>query len=236
MFPELAEKSESRSFLIEVNGELNAQCPPKVQQGNVGSDRPQIDVRVEIKNGLIGGESIEGIGVKVIAMRRVGRPVGVGVMRRDEADRPAMSGDPIKLADKRHNIRNMLDHVTRYDQVKLVVRERVGNDAEVVDNVRGGSRIVVQADRTFKFIGPAADVEDLHRFNFMHKPARWQGRKCQKSYGMRKPAQSKGDTDALNISPLLRAGFGSGDPLRQIKMPQQPGGDRPVRLPSLGDH
>ena len=142
MFPEFAEKSESRSFLIEVNGELDAQCTPKVQQGNVGPDRPQIDVRVEIKNGLIGGESIEGIGVKVIAMRRVGRPVRVGVVRRHEADSASVSGDPIKLADKRHNVRHMFDHVTRYDQVELVIREWIWNLSQVVYNVRSRERIV----------------------------------------------------------------------------------------------
>ncbi len=100
----------------------------------------------------------------MIPMRRVGRPVGVCVMRRDESNPPAVSRDPVKFTDKRHYVGHMLDDVPRNYQIEFVVGKRVGKLAQIVNDIRGRLRIVVQPDRAFVFIGSAAHIKDLcHR-------------------------------------------------------------------------
>ena len=65
----------------------------------------------------------------MIAMRRVGRPIGIRVMRRDELNFSAVSRDAVKLGDESHHVRHVFDDVTRNDQIEFVIRKRVRNFA-----------------------------------------------------------------------------------------------------------
>ena len=85
----------------------------------------------------------------MIAVRRVGRPVRVRIMRRDESDAPAVFRNAVKLGDESHYVRHVFDDVARDDQIEFVVGKRVGNFAEVVNHVGGRARIVVEPDRAF---------------------------------------------------------------------------------------
>ena len=98
----------------------------------------------------------------MISMRRVGRPIGIRVMRRDEFNSPAVFRNAVKLRDKCHHVGNMFDGVARHDEIKLVVCKRIRNFAEIVNNIRRRARIVVQTDRAFLFICAAADIENFH--------------------------------------------------------------------------
>src|SRR5688500_2406916 len=90
MFPELAQKAEFRPLLVEIDGVLETQRPPQVQQGNVGPHWLQLDVRVEIEHGSLRREGVEGVRIEMVAVSRVGGPVGVGVMRRHQTYPPAV--------------------------------------------------------------------------------------------------------------------------------------------------
>ena len=99
----------------------------------------------------------------MVPVRWVVSPVGVGVMRRQQPDPAAGSGDAVKLADKRDHIRHMLDDVIRDNQLKLIIRKRIRQFPEIVNDVGTGPWIVVQPHSTLRFIYSTSDIEDLHR-------------------------------------------------------------------------
>lgn len=77
----------------------------------------------------------------MVAVGWVGRPVGIGVMRRNDFDNTAVLRNSMQLAYKRHYIRNVLYHVTANDLIKLVVRKWIRHDAEIVNNICMGTWI-----------------------------------------------------------------------------------------------
>jgi hypothetical protein len=84
-------------------------------------------------------------------------------MRRDQLDAPAGFRDPVELADKSHEIRDVFDSVIRDDGVEFVIRKWIGKRSEIVDDIGGRLRIIIQSDRTRSFVYAASDVKDLHR-------------------------------------------------------------------------
>src|SRR2546427_12404648 len=56
-------------------------------------------------------------------------------MRSDDVDATARSCDPIQLSDKGHNVRHMFSDVAADNLIKFAVRERIGNDAEVMNHI-----------------------------------------------------------------------------------------------------
>ena len=71
----------------------------------------------------------------MVSVRRVSRPVGVGIVRRDNLDDPAGFCYAVKLAHEGHHIRHVLDNVAANDLVKFIVGERIRKYAEIVDDV-----------------------------------------------------------------------------------------------------
>jgi hypothetical protein len=85
-------------------------------------------------------------------------------MRRKEPDAAAIAGNAVKFGHKGHYVGDVLGDVVRDDQIEFVIGKWVRYIAEVVDNVGGRSRIVVEADRPLEFVCAAADIENLgHR-------------------------------------------------------------------------
>ena len=82
MLPEFPRKTKFRVFPVQVDEKLDSQRAPQIQQRNVRFNRFQLDISIKIEN-LTFGKSVERIGIKMIAVRRIGRPIGIGVMRRD---------------------------------------------------------------------------------------------------------------------------------------------------------
>src|SRR5690242_18551980 len=96
----------------------------------------------------------------MIAMRWVGGPVRVRVMRRENFEFAAGPGDAMQLRHEPDHVRHMLDHVTTNDLFKLVVVERIRKDAEIVNDVGVTARVRVNADRAGKFILATAYVQN----------------------------------------------------------------------------
>src|SRR5687767_7971025 len=97
----------------------------------------------------------------MVAMGGIGGPVRIGVMRGHDPYSTPGFGDPVQLRNEGHHVRYVLYHVAADDFVKLVVGERIGYDAEVVDDIGISPRIVIDPDGSGIFVASTADVEDL---------------------------------------------------------------------------
>jgi hypothetical protein len=98
----------------------------------------------------------------MVFVRRVACPVRICVVRRHKSDLAARFCYAVKLCDKTHYVRHVLDDVKRDDLVKFIIGKRIRKLAEVVYDVGPGLRIVVKADSAGKFVSAAAYIEDLH--------------------------------------------------------------------------
>jgi len=75
-----------RPTLIEINDEFQTNGPPQIRQRNISADWFQFYVRVERKDLAVVDEAVERVAVEVVAVRWIGAPIGIGVMRRDDDD------------------------------------------------------------------------------------------------------------------------------------------------------
>jgi len=163
MLPEFSCESKTVRALVKIHEKFDPERFPQSEQRDICADRPQANVRIKIEDGPLRHERIERVRIDLISMRRVGCPIRICVMRRDQFYPSAVFRDPIELADERHDIRNMLDGMVRDDEIEFVIGKRIGKCAEIMDHIGAGFRIVVQTDRTFVLICSAADVENFHR-------------------------------------------------------------------------
>ena len=76
-------------------------------------------------------ETVERVAIEMITVRRIRRPVGIGVVRRDDRETRAGFCDAMQFRDERHHVRHMLDDVIRDDQVKFVICSREDYDWSV---------------------------------------------------------------------------------------------------------
>ena len=82
-------------------------------------------------------------------------------MRRDYVDPTAGLGDAIQLGNKGHNIRHMFCDVAADDLIKFVIRERIGNDAEIMNHISMAFRVRVDPDCACRFVPAATNVENF---------------------------------------------------------------------------
>ena len=82
-------------------------------------------------------------------------------MRGDYVDATARFCDAIQLSDKGHNIRHMFSDVAADNLIKFVIRERIGNDAEVMNHIGMAFGIRVDPDRSCRFVPAATNVENF---------------------------------------------------------------------------
>jgi len=68
--------------------------------------------------------------------------------------------DAVQLRNKAQHVRHVLDNVATNDLVEFVVAERIGEGAEIVNNVCMAPRVCIDADRAGKFVLTTADVEN----------------------------------------------------------------------------
>lgn len=107
----------------------------------------------------------------MIPVRRVGCPVGIRVMRRDEADSTAGFGDAVEFRYKSHHVRYVFDDVARNYQIEFIVGKRIRNFSKIVNHVSRRARIVIQTDRAFELIRAAADIENFCHQRYFHLKA-----------------------------------------------------------------
>ena len=159
--PKLSEEPEGAPILIKVGYEFQADRSPKISQAYVRSNGTKLDRSVERKRSALGHEAGERITIEVITMRRIGGPVRVCVMRRDDLYPAAGFRNAMKLAHERHYIGNVFDDVAANDSIKFVVSEWIGHDAKIVDDVGVRAWIRVNANGAGKFILATTDVQNL---------------------------------------------------------------------------
>ncbi len=133
-------------------------------------------------------------------MCRIGCPIGICVMRRDEFDRSAVFCYSVKFGDKRHHVRHVFDNVTRNDQIKFVIGKWIWHASKIVDHISRRARIVVQPDRTFIFICTATDIENFHQKDI--SPQRHEGHKVLKAKVARQ-IETASDILGLNLNVLF---------------------------------
>jgi len=122
-------------MLIQVNDEFQTDGPPQIRQRNISADWFQFYVGVERKKLAVVDEAIEGIAVEMVAVRRIGGPVGVGVMRRDDRNAAAAFCDAIEFGDESHYIGYMLGDVAADNLVEFIIGERIWNRSEIVNYI-----------------------------------------------------------------------------------------------------
>ena len=123
-------------MLIEINDEFQTNGSPQIRQRNINADGCQFYFGVERKKLAVVDEAIEGIAVEMIAVRRIGGPVGVGVMRRDNGNASAAFCDAIEFCDQGHYVGNVLNDVTANNFVELVVGKRIRHSTQIMNNIR----------------------------------------------------------------------------------------------------
>lgn len=122
-------------MLIEINDEFQTNGSPQIRQRNINADGCQFYFGVERKKLAVVDEAIEGIAVEMIAVRRIGGPVGVGVMRRDDGNASAAFCDAIEFCDQGHYVGNVLGNVAANDLIEFIIGERIWNRSEIVNYI-----------------------------------------------------------------------------------------------------
>lgn len=158
--PELTRESKPRPVLIEIHNELQTECTPQVCQRNVRPDRFQLHFGVERKELASIDEAIEGIAVEVIAVRRIGRPVRIGIMRRGNPYSTAALGNAMQLRDESHDVGYVLGDMAADHFVELIIFERIGKDTQIVDYIGVGPGIGIHADGARRLVPATADVKN----------------------------------------------------------------------------
>jgi len=101
----------------------------------MSADWFQFYVRVERKELAVVDEAVERVAVEMIAVRRIGGPVGIGVMRRDDRNAAAAFCDAIEFGDESHYVGNVLGDVAADDLVEFIIGERIWNRSEIVNYI-----------------------------------------------------------------------------------------------------
>jgi hypothetical protein len=161
LLPKLTQKSQVVALSIEIDQKFDAKCLPQSKKRNIAVNRTQLYLGIKIKYLATGKESIERVGIYVISMCRIVCPVWVRVMRCQQPDPAAWSGDPVQFGDKSYYVGNVLDNVIRNYKIELAVPKRIGNITEIVNNIRGRARVVIKADCALRLIRSASDVQNL---------------------------------------------------------------------------
>src|SRR2546423_1691242 len=159
--PKFSGESKPRPTLIEIDNQLQTNHPPDIRERNISANRLESDVCVEGEKLPVFDKAIKGIAVEVIAVCRIGCPIGVRIVRGDDQNSATRPGDAMKLGDKRHHIRHMLSDVTANDVVELVIRKRIRNRSEIVNDICMGLGICVDADRARCLIPATTNIKNL---------------------------------------------------------------------------
>src|SRR5437763_10514552 len=131
--PKLSRESKLRPTLIEIDEHLQTNHPPDIRERNVGANRLESYVGVERKELPVFDKAIEGITVEVVAVRRIGGPIRVRIVRRHDQNSSPGLRDAVKLGHKRHHVRNVLSDVTANYVVEFVISKRIRNRSEIVN-------------------------------------------------------------------------------------------------------
>ena len=123
--PKLPGEAKSRPALVKVGYPFETQHSPKICQTDVGPHWAQLNSCIKRKGSSIGHEAGEGITIEMVSVCWIGSPIGVRIMWRHDFYQTRGFGYSMKLAHKRHDIRNVFNHVAANDKVKFIVGKRI---------------------------------------------------------------------------------------------------------------
>src|SRR5437870_5056730 len=109
--PKLSRESELRPALIEVDEQLQTNHAPNIRQRNISANRLEPHVCVKRKELPVFDKAIERITVEVIAVGRIGGPIRIRIVRRDDQNAAAGLSNAMKLGDESHDIGNVFGDV-----------------------------------------------------------------------------------------------------------------------------
>lgn len=110
---------------------------------------------------ILSSEVLEAGGSQMADVRGIGVGIVRAEVRRGDEHAGAGLGDAVDFGHGRHHVVDVLDDVREMDTLEAVGGERPGILVEVPDDVGGGARGPIDAERArFRFAGAAADVED----------------------------------------------------------------------------
>jgi hypothetical protein len=159
--PKLSCESKRGPVLVEIRNQFQTKSTPEIRQAYVSVNRLKFDVGVEGKWSAIRHETGERITIEMISMGRVGRPIGICVVRRNDFYQTRRFSYAMKLANKRHDVRNVLNDVTANDFIKFVVGKRVRDRAQVVKDIGVGPRIRIYSNCARIFVLATSYVENF---------------------------------------------------------------------------
>src|SRR4029453_7497556 len=88
----------------------------------------------------------------MVSMCRIGGPIRIGVVRRDDPQHATWFCNPVKFTDERNHIRHVFDYMATNNFVELIVWKRVWQNTQVVDDVGVRLWICVYSYRTGKLV------------------------------------------------------------------------------------
>ena len=127
--------------MIEIGEPFKTDRAPEICKTHVCAERSQLDGSIKRKRSALGHEAGERVAVEMVAMSWIGRPIRIRVVRRYYFYQPRRLSYAMKLADKRHNVGNVLDYVAANDLIEFVIAERVRQHTQVVNHVGVRPRI-----------------------------------------------------------------------------------------------
>lgn len=136
--PKLSREAHRGPMLVKVGDEFHSEKAPELGETYVSTHWPKFDHGIEREGCVIGHEAGKGIAVEMILMSRICGPIRIRIVGRDDFYQTRRLGYAMKLANKGHYVRHVFNNVTTDDLVKFVIRKRIGNRSEVVDNIRVG--------------------------------------------------------------------------------------------------
>ena len=147
--------------MVKIGYPFQTECTPEICKTDVGAHRSQLYSCVKRKRSKVGHEAGEGVAVEMVTVCRVGGPIGIRIVRRYYFYQTRWFSYAMKVANERHDIGNVFNYVTANNQIKLIFGKRIGNDAEIVNNVCVGAWIRIDTDGAGILVLPAADIKNL---------------------------------------------------------------------------
>src|ERR1700730_2114840 len=91
LLPELADESQRRKPLIEIDQELDPRQLPQIQNAHPRTKLAKPHVGIKRKDRPLVGQIAKRIAVQVISMSQISRKIRIRPVRRNESDHPSVS-------------------------------------------------------------------------------------------------------------------------------------------------
>ena len=115
--------------------EVESERAPEICETDIGAQRPKFYRGVERKRRAGRHEASERVTIEMVSVRRIGGPIGIRIVWRDNFYQTRRLGYAMQFADKRHYVRYVLNNVAANNLIKFIVGERIRYVAQIVDDI-----------------------------------------------------------------------------------------------------